>query len=95
MKNSSTILLPCWFQLLEDLANNASLSNPLPIQMMLHDVVTHWNSTYQMLVFTLEYCQAIDEITVDRDMRKYELSEEEWPLVQQLCNVLAVCCAGY
>ena len=48
-----------------------------------------------MLVFALEYRKAIDEISVDRDMRKYELSEDEWDLARQLCNVLAVCCAGH
>ena len=48
-----------------------------------------------MLIFALEYREAIDEISVDREMRKYELSEEEWKLVQQLCNVLAVCCAAH
>jgi len=60
--------------------------------MMPHDVSTHWNSTYGMLVFALEYHEAIDGITGDREMRKYELWEEEWELVQQLCDVLKVCC---
>ena len=46
-----------------------------------------------MLVFALEYHEAIDRITRDREMRKYELLEEEWELVQQLCDVLKVCCA--
>ena len=86
-----TILLPHWIQLLEDLANDSS--NPLTIRMMLCDVATCWNSTYNMLMFTLEYCEAIDGISGDRDMQKYELSEEEWNVVQQLCDVLAVCCA--
>jgi len=63
--------------------------------MMPRDVATRWNSTYNMLVFALEYRKAIDEISVDRDMRKYELSEDEWDLARQLCDVLAVCCAGY
>ena len=57
---------------------------------MPRDVVTCWNSTFDMLVFALEYRQAIDRITGDRDMRKYELLEEEWGLVQQLCDVLRV-----
>jgi len=48
-----------------------------------------------MLIFALEYCEAIDKILVNREMRKYELSEEEWKLVQQLYNVLAVCCAAH
>jgi hypothetical protein len=89
------ILLPRWTQILKDLqiTNNASNSEPLIIRMMLRDVATCWNSTYDMLVFTLEYRDAIDEISSDKDMRKYELDQEEWELVQQLCDVLSVCCA--
>ena len=56
--------------------------------MMPWDVMTCWNSTFDMLVFALKYRQAIDRITGDKDMRKYELLEEEWRLVQQLCDVL-------
>jgi hypothetical protein len=80
-------------QLLEDLATELKSTrlNPLAIRMMPRDVVTRWNSTYDMLVFALEYRQAIDEISGDREMRKYELDDEEWSLVQQLCDVLEVC----
>ena len=53
-------------------------------------MATQWNSTFDMLVFALEYHKAINRITGDRDMRKYELLEEEWGLVQQLCDVLQV-----
>ena len=97
IKNSTTILLPRWVQLLEDLAKDANLSNanPLTVRMMPRDVATRWNSTYDMLVFALDYHQAIDEITADRDMRKYKLSEDEWALVQQLGDVLAMHCASY
>jgi len=59
--------------------------------MMLRDVTTRWNSTYDMLVFALEYRRAIDKISGDKEMRKYELEVEEWDLVQQLCDVLEVC----
>jgi len=86
-------LLPCWTQLLQDLAREAS--DPLPIRMMPWDVVTHWNSTFDMLVFTLEYRDTIDGITGNREMRKYELLEEEWGLVQQLGDVLQVCLAHF
>ena len=89
IKNSTTLLLPRWTQLLQDLAKEAS--DPLPIRMMPRDVATRWNSTYDMLVFALEYRVAIDSITGDRGMRNYELSEEEWGLVQQLGDVLGVC----
>jgi hypothetical protein len=57
---------------------------------MPRDVATRWNSTYNMLEFALEYRSAIDELSGDRDMRKYELDDEEWNIVQQLCNLLEV-----
>ncbi len=79
-------------QLLEDLAKDPDLLDPLAIRMMPRDVVTRWNSMYDMLVFALEYRKAIDEISGDKEMRKYELEEEEWDLVQQLCDILKVCC---
>jgi hypothetical protein len=85
-------MLPRWFHILEDLKRNAE-SDPLAIQMMPCDVATRWNLTYDMLVFALEYREAIDKISGDRDMRKYELLEEEWDLVRQLCDVLGVRCA--
>lgn len=51
---------------------------------------TRWNSTYEMLVFALEYRKPIDKISGDKEMRKYELDEKEWELVRQLCDVLEV-----
>jgi hypothetical protein len=60
---------------------------------MPRDVSTRWNSTYNMLVFALEYREALDIITRDHDMklRKYEMDEEEWEVARQLCQVLKVC----
>jgi hypothetical protein len=54
--------------------------------------MTRWNSTYNMLSFALEYRQAIDTLTADRrhELRAYELSEREWIIVSQLCDVLKV-----
>lgn len=60
---------------------------------MPRDVATRWNSTYDLLAFALEYRTAIDDIAGARDLglRKYELKEEEWNIVKQLCDVLKVC----
>jgi hypothetical protein len=43
IKNSSTIALPQWFRILEDLK--------LEVRVMPHDVCTRWNTTYDMLNF--------------------------------------------
>jgi hypothetical protein len=49
---------------------------------MSRDVLTRWNSTFDMLKFGLEYRQAIDTITADRDaeLRVFELLEAEWKI---------------
>jgi hypothetical protein len=56
------------------------------------DVSTRWNSTYDMLKFALEYSKAIDILTADRqnELRNYELSEMEWTIAKQLCDILKV-----
>jgi hypothetical protein len=84
IKNSSTIILPRWFKLLEELK--------LDLRMMPRDVTTHWNSTFDMLYFALQYRSALDHICSDRDMklRRYELLESEWNVAKELCDVLKV-----
>jgi hypothetical protein len=59
---------------------------------MPRDVVTRWNSTFNMLKFALEYRQAIDVITADQDVElwAFELSEAEWKIAQQLHDILEV-----
>ena len=61
--------------------------------MILRDVATRWNSTFDMLDFAVEHITAINTITADRDMklRKYELSESDWAIARQLRDVLKVC----
>ena len=60
--------------------------------MMPRDVITRWNSTFDMLDFAVEHITAINTITSDRDMklRQYELSEDDWDMARQLRDVLKV-----
>lgn len=46
---------------------------------MPQDASTRWNSTNDMLQFSLKYQAAVDNMTGNRDMnlREYELNEEE------------------
>lgn len=65
----------------------------MSVRLMPRDVSTRWNSTFDMLDFALLYRRAIDEITEDgkMDLRKYELSEFEWLIAEQLRDQLKVC----
>ena len=85
IKNSSTIVLPKWYEVLDTLS--------LKPRMMPRDVSTRWNSTFDMVSFAIEYRPALDVMTADRDMnlRKFELSKREWGMVTELCEVLEVC----
>lgn len=60
--------------------------------MMPRDVTIRWNSTYDMLVVGNKYSEAVDVITGDRNMnlRKFEMSKEEWTVAEQLQEVLKV-----
>jgi len=62
--------------------------------MMPRDVATRWNSSFEMLEFSLKYQPAIEAVTSDRklELRKYELGEEEWDSVQELGKMLKVSC---
>jgi hypothetical protein len=85
IKNSSTIVLPRWYEVLESLS--------LKPRMMPHDVSTRWNSTYDMLEFAAEYRAALNTMTADRDMnlRQFELGRKEWGMATELCEALRVC----
>ncbi|KAF8973335.1 hypothetical protein BDZ97DRAFT_1649278, partial [Flammula alnicola] len=82
--NSTTLLLPAWAKCLEDLY--------IPYWIIPRDVQTHWNLTYDMLAFTYEHWKAINKFTGDRgnDLQQYELKENEWMVVKQLCDILEV-----
>ena len=83
--HSSTKLLPDWKACLVELN--------LPLKIMPRDVTTRWNSTSDMLEFSVKYRSAIEHFTSERknDLRQYELKEPEWVIVTELCNVLKVC----
>jgi len=51
-----------------------------------------WNSTHNMLEFAVQYCAVIDDIAGNKtaNLCRYELSEEEWKIAQQLCDILKV-----
>jgi hypothetical protein len=60
--------------------------------MMPCDVSTCWNSTYDMLLFALDFCLAIDSMTAlhDFDLQRYELSPAEWGIAKELRDILKV-----
>jgi hypothetical protein len=59
---------------------------------MPRDVSTRWNSTFDMLEYAIEHREAIDIVTQRRDLglRKFELIDDEWMIVEQLRDVLKV-----
>jgi hypothetical protein len=59
---------------------------------MPRDVLTRWNSTYDMLDFAVGYQSAIDDMTGDKTMNlhKYELGDGEWKIAEQLRDTLKV-----
>jgi hypothetical protein len=71
IKNSSTLILPQWTKILEELELND--------RMMPWDVSMRWNLTFNMLKFAIEYCLAIDTIIAGHDMKlhNYKLGKEE------------------
>ena len=58
--------------------------------MMPCDVSTHWNLTYDILQFALNYCVPIDKITLnwELNLRKYELQDDEWAVAETLRDTL-------
>ncbi|RDX54667.1 hypothetical protein OH76DRAFT_1327007, partial [Lentinus brumalis] len=80
--NSSTILLPAWYDLCRQL-NMAEKLIP-------RDVPTRWNSTYDMAVATVEYEAVYKRITADKELglRGYELTRREWIILRQLRDIL-------
>ena len=87
--HSTTIALPAWRRIRTDLG--------LKPKLIPRNVVTRWNSTYDMMEFALKYRKPIDIITADKSLklRKYELDNDDWEIIGDLVVVLEVCCVSY
>ena len=79
-----TIALPAWQHTCKD--------KHLKPNLIPWDVSTWWNSTYNMLLFTIKYRDVIDTLTVDKSLklRKFELDNDDWKIFQDLVSVLEV-----
>src|SRR5258708_13743134 len=82
--NSSTKLLPEWKRVLKELS--------LAEKLIVRDVTTRWNSTYDMLNMNIEYRPGVDKMTEahENELCMDELGEEEWMIPKQLLDVLKV-----
>jgi hypothetical protein len=82
--HSTTIALPAWRRTCAELG--------LRKRLIPRDVVTRWNSTYDMMRFVLTYRTAIDQITADKvlKLRRYELDNDDWVVIEDLVSVLEV-----
>jgi len=92
IKNSTTIILPRWKEIIELCALTLTSKKKLTVRKMPRDVSIRWNSTYDMLKFSSTYREPINKITDDRSMklRDYELKDPEWKIVEDLRDCLKV-----
>jgi len=65
IKNSTTIVLPEWWAILDHMAmaSKQKSQKPLSKRMMPRDVATRWNYTYEMLNFAYIYRDVFNELT--------------------------------
>ncbi|KIK80453.1 hypothetical protein PAXRUDRAFT_158667, partial [Paxillus rubicundulus Ve08.2h10] len=74
--HSTTILLPVWQRILEEMWMTMSL--------MPRDFSTCWNSTYNMVDYALKHCKAVDTVTQKRELglQKFKLADHEWEILK-------------
>jgi len=77
-------MLPAWKAILQELQ--------MAVSFLPRDVMTRWNSTFDMIDYALLHWKAINNVAQDRELglRRFELSNNEWIVLGQLHNVLKV-----
>ncbi|KIM56043.1 hypothetical protein SCLCIDRAFT_133576 [Scleroderma citrinum Foug A] len=80
--HSSTVLLPAW--------DTAFREAGLAVRQIPRDVVTRWNSSFDMADFIIDYRVPVDLMTNKRSLglAMYALEEHEWDMLEQLRDVL-------
>jgi hypothetical protein len=82
--HSTTITLPIWCA--------ACVAHSQPACLLLCDVKTCWNSTFDMLTAAFEYHIVIDNVTGNKALKlhQYKLDNGEWEVIKDLLQVLKV-----
>ncbi|KAF8545929.1 hypothetical protein OG21DRAFT_1589706 [Imleria badia] len=64
----------------------------MTVSFLPRDVATRWNSTLDLLDYALRHRKVVDGVTQRRDLglRKYEVLDDEWVMMEQLRSVLEV-----
>ena len=59
---------------------------------MLRDVATRWNLIFNLLEYALKHRKAVDLLMqwCELGLRKFELCDNEWVIVEQLHSILKV-----
>ena len=72
-----------WNKVIKKLAaDSTGTAKALSPRIMLRDVTTRWNSTYDMLKFAYTYQEAINKLTDNRSLNLgwCRIMDEEWEL---------------
>jgi len=65
-------------------------SSGVPAKELVADVKTRWNSTFAMVERALEMREPLDNtVDADRELRKHQLTEDEWTLLATTCKLLS------